>query len=78
MKNIKIILLFLFLSSCDYGIVEKEKLYEAAEAAYFEGQKDALNGEIKIKKNQDSCWIWTKSPWESGRRPIYDPSYTCE
>jgi hypothetical protein len=58
---------------------DKEKLsaaiYEIAEAAYFEGQKDALNGDFRIKQVSDSCWIWTKSPWGSGKKATFNP---CE
>jgi len=35
------------------------------EYAYFEGQRDALNGDIKIEmSNIDSTWSWIKSPWD--------------
>ena len=43
---------------------EKEldtKLHELCEHAYFDGQKDALQGDIRIKKDRDSVYIWTKS-----------------
>jgi hypothetical protein len=32
------------------------------EKGYFEGQKDALKGDIRIAKTC-STWVWTKSPW---------------
>lgn len=67
-----------FLTSCGYSVVENDKVYESTEQAYFEGQKDALNNDVRIKKNQDSCWIWTKSPWDSGRAPKFNPSFECE
>ena len=78
MKNVKIILILFFLSSCDLGVIKEDHYYEALEYSYFEGQKDALNGDIKIKKNNDSCWIWMETPWESGRPPIFNPSYNCK
>lgn len=38
-------------------------LHEQAEESYFEGQKDYLNGDIRIKKDSN-CYVWTKSPWD--------------
>lgn len=46
------------------------------EVAYFEGQRDALEGDIRIFK-VDSCYIWIKSPWSSGEAPIYNPNDDC-
>lgn len=46
-----------------------------SEKAYFEGQKDAINGDIRIKLNSDSIYIWTKSCWNNGDKPIYNPTY---
>jgi len=48
------------------------------ERAYYEGQRDAINGDIRIKRNIDSCYIWVKSPWDDGSEPNYNPSYNCD
>ena len=72
MKTISVLLLFL-MSGCG---IERD-LYTLSEMAYFEGQKDALQGKIKIKKTADSCWVWTSSPWPNGQHPIYNPSSKC-
>lgn len=45
------------------------------EQAYFQGQLDAINGDIKIKLNSDSCYIWTDTPWKNGQKPIFNPTY---
>lgn len=41
------------LSGCNYGIVEKSEFVaeakEMCEMAYFEGQRDALMGDVRIK-----------------------------
>lgn len=66
------------LTSCDYGIAKTADVKEALEQAYFEGQRDALENDIRIKRNQDSCWIWTTSPWDNGEAPIFDPSFECQ
>ena len=50
------------------------KLQKALESAYFEGQKDALNGDIRIQFRSDSCWHWTKSPWDGGKPFSFDPT----
>lgn len=42
------------------------------EKAYAEGQKDALNGDIKIKSINFGRYVWIKSPWDDGRKPIND------
>jgi hypothetical protein len=73
------LLLVAFLSSCNYTMVDKEevmqKAQEACERAYFEGQRDALDGDVRIKMNKDSFFIWVKSPWNNGDKPIYTPTY---
>jgi len=48
------------------------------EQAYFEGQRDALDGNVRIKLNADSCYIWRVSPWDSGKPPVYNPCYICK
>lgn len=45
------------------------------EKSYFEGQKDAINGDIRIKLNKDSVYIWKKSCWDNGDAPSYQPTY---
>lgn len=53
---------------------------EAMERAYFEGQKDAIEGVIRIEATSDG-YVWTKSPWDScndcndgqGRKPTFVP-----
>lgn len=78
MKTI-LLLMIILITGCN-GILVTDKetgektLRELAEAAYFEGQADALNGDIRIKFTNDSCWIWTKSPWSDNRLPIYNIS----
>lgn len=42
------------------------------EKAYAEGQKDALNGDIKIKSINFGRYVWIESPWDNGRKPIND------
>lgn len=68
-----------FLSSCDIVVIHKKKTVDAIqkslERAYFEGQKDALNGDVRIKLNPDSCYFWVKSPWDCGDAPTYTPTY---
>lgn len=70
-----------------FGIIhfkdkKKERIEEALqlglEAAYFEGQKDALEDDIRIKLENDSTYIWTKSPWDDGKKPIFDPKIDLE
>ena len=45
-----ILLAIILFTSCDYGLVKKSGLTEALEQAYFEGQKDALENDVRIKK----------------------------
>ena len=41
--------------------------------AYFEGQKDAINGDIRIAI-KDSTYIWIKSCWNDGTKPLFNPT----
>jgi hypothetical protein len=49
-----------------------------------EGQKDAIQGDYRIKIVNDSCVIWTKSPWDGVdstskfSKPIYNGCETCK
>jgi len=66
-----------FLSSSLYGCMSTAvdtEVQKIAEQAYFEGQRDYANGDIRITFTNDCCWVWTKSPWNSGQEPIYNPS----
>lgn len=49
------------------------ELRSIIEQAYFEGQRNALNNDIRIKR-EGGKWIWTKSPWDDGLEPVFDPS----
>lgn len=74
-----VILIWVFFPSCDYSIIDEKETADliqiSLEKAYFEGQRDALNGEIKIKLNSDSVYYWIESPWNSGCSPLYKPTY---
>lgn len=86
MKKIVVILLFVVvctLTCCGEIVIgDKEEiitiLQKTIEEAYFEGQKDALNGDVRIKKNRDGCYMWIKSPWDDKKKPIYNPNIICE
>ncbi|MCK9417727.1 hypothetical protein M0Q97_13875 [Candidatus Dojkabacteria bacterium] len=83
MKKVYVVfcLLFVMLFTSCYVQTEKElekELYKLCEQAYFEGQRDALEGDVRIKKDDNGCWIWTKSPWNTGKQPEFDPSFNCE
>jgi prepilin-type N-terminal cleavage/methylation domain-containing protein len=49
-------------------MVKKEK-----EKAYYDGQRDALEGDVRIKKISASQYIWIKSPWDDGTEPKFHP-----
>jgi hypothetical protein len=34
----------------------------AVEEAYFTGQRDALEGKVRINKINDSTWVWVERP----------------
>ena len=61
------------LSSCG----RHQEAQAIIEEAYFEGQKDALSGDVRISKTREGCWIWTKSPWDNGTSPIFNPAIVC-
>lgn len=43
----------------------------AMERAYFEGQRDIINGDIRIEEFKKGKYKWIKSPWDSGKEPQY-------
>lgn len=54
-----------------YGNIDKLYII-SSEYSYFEGQRDALDGDVKISFPNDSTFIWTKSPWNDGKKPIFN------
>lgn len=70
-----LLILFSFLAimifSCyRLSVLEQTK---SLEKAYFEGQKDALEGDIRIARDSTSKWVWVRSPWDDEKNPIYIP-----
>ncbi len=50
------------------------EIYRQMEQSYFEGQRDALNGDWRIKKVDSNCYVWTKTCWDdSNRKLLYVP-----
>lgn len=74
MSGVVIIMLCLFWT---FVIVEniKDSKYRAMEYAYMEGQKDAIEGDIRVKE-VDGDWKFIKTPWDSGRE--YAHTYLSE
>lgn len=82
---VKICLLFLFILFLFCGCKNNDNPFSKygergeilrglLEMAYFEGQKDAIEGDIRIKLMEDSIYVWSKSPWEDGTKPVYIPT----
>ena len=53
----------------------ESRLTLMCEKAYFDGQKDAICGDIRIKYDDSiKYYKWIKSPWLSGKPAIFIPS----
>jgi uncharacterized membrane protein YvbJ len=68
-------ILFIYVLYITFKPVDNKtesKITEILERAYFEGQKDALEGDIRIKKIGGK-YSWIKSPWDSNTKPIFKP-----
>jgi hypothetical protein len=48
-----------------------ESLTTLLEYAYMEGQRDYMDGDIRIEKNSYGDYVWIKSPWNQGDEPTY-------
>lgn len=55
-----IFIVFTFIWGGGYFVLTT--MSKQMERAYFEGQRDYSNGDIRIRWTNDSCWVWTKSP----------------
>jgi hypothetical protein len=42
------------------------------EKAYAEGQADAIKGDVRIHPIGDSTYVYIKSPWDNGMKPMND------
>jgi hypothetical protein len=66
-----IVLLLVLCAGCS---TEAERL-KPFEQAYFEGQRDALNDDVRIRWDAENrCWRWVKTCWDSGTPTTFDPS----
>jgi hypothetical protein len=43
-----------------------------AEYSFFEGQRSAINNDIRIAKDDSGYWVWTKSPNRDGKEPKFN------
>lgn len=82
----KLITLFIGLTlttSCKFVLVKKQTIEDllqwSREYGYYNGQVDAINDDVRIiKGDDDSTYVWKKSPWGSGKSPIYNPLATID
>lgn len=58
-----IILLFYFLCKS-----YRDHIIESLEYAYFSGQVDALQGDVRV---DTTTFMWSKSPWNDNKLPIF-------
>jgi hypothetical protein len=71
MKTI-IIFIIIFFTIIGLSILQTKK---ALEYGYFNGQQDAINGDIRIKQIDSTCYIWIKSPWDDPKtKVLYQPN----
>lgn len=75
----KVILMLTFIMSilCVYTVRKQEKIHSSnmdkitkdiavlIESAYLEGQIDAIDGDIRYRRINDSVYVWDKSPWDN-------------
>lgn len=73
-KIIFVLVISLLFVGC--GALEYAK--EAIESGYFEGQRDALNNDFRIKKLPNGCYKWIKSPWDDQSAPVYNIEFKCD
>lgn len=70
------ILIFAGIFAIGGGILKKDSnemtnsMLNFVEYAYMEGQRDAIEGDIRIEKIGDD-YVWTKSPWDEGAKPAF-------
>lgn len=56
---------------------EDNNIVKAIEYGYYLGQKDAINGDIKIELHEnDEEWDWVASPWGNNSNRKILTSYT--
>jgi hypothetical protein len=61
---------------CDTSVVTTAKLnamiQKTSEYGFFEGQRSALNNDIRIAKGTNGYWKWVKSPNRDGKEASFD------
>ena len=63
------------VTSQESAVAIQKLVTEKMEKAYFEGQRDALEGDIRIEKiPATDKWRWSKSPWDNDKEPTYVPN----
>lgn len=48
-------------------------MFMIVEKAYFDGQRDYMEGDIRITVDADSNVVWSKPIWNDGRDCLYQP-----
>lgn len=44
-------------------VISDQSMKEKLEYAYASGQRDAIDGKIRIQHVDSNCYVFTKSPW---------------
>jgi len=80
--NMLVIFAFEFRDG-DVDMLEADALIRAVyadmEYAYYEGHRDAIEGNLRLEKVSEGCYEWTKSPWDDSDREVtYTPDCLTE
>ncbi len=74
---IGLLLLILYFSPNSSESIPSKTSRSIAEYGYFEGQKDALKGDVRIAK-ENGKWVWKKSCWDNGKETSFVPPELTE
>ena len=64
------IVLWILTASKTIIITTAQRVFNVMEIPYAEGQRDAINGDIRLNVKRD---CWTISPWDNGAIPAIKP-----
>lgn len=73
MRVILSILITAAFTFCLFAAAYLHVIKHRMELAYFEGQRDAMEGDVRISQLDNGCYVWITSPWNDGDKPSFYP-----